>query len=105
MSSARSYVLCCDCTDNALRDKITETILRSGSRIQYSVFAVVATPLILAELHRDLTELTRGQRAHVVMLDMGGTGVSDSHVVEYGTSLVCSGRVVEHFDVPDVWVF
>jgi CRISPR-associated endonuclease Cas2 len=88
-----------------LRDKINEAILRSGTRIQYSVFAVVATPLILAELHRDLTTLTRGDRAHVVVFDVGGTDISGSRVVEYGSPLTGNGSVVEHMSVPDVWVF
>ncbi len=100
----RSYLICVDVGVTSVRDAVTSRILRAGSRVQYSVFAVPATPVILAELHRDLKTLIRGHRAHVLIFDVGRAVTSHSRVIELGCTLYGrSGPVSEKLRTPNGW--
>lgn len=100
----RTYLICVDASDTAVREALTSRILRLGSRIQFSVFAVPATPLIFAELHRDLSSLVLRQRAHVVIFDVGVSATAVSRVIELGCALHSPGATVfDSLRTPNGW--
>lgn len=72
MNSTRTLLICVDCISDSLRAKITDTIVGYGNRIQYSVYTVVGTKVMFAELHRDLEELTKKWRSARHCIRFGG---------------------------------
>lgn len=104
MNSTRTLLICVDCISDSLRAKITDTIVGYGNRIQYSVYTVVGTKVMFAELHRDLEELTKNGGAHVIVFDLGVCAAAENNTVEYGYPLGNSVPVLDSLSVPDVWL-
>lgn len=78
-------------------------MLRMGHRVQFSVYAVVGTPVMLAELNRDLRRLA-ARGAHIVMVDLGLSAVAAVSVTEFGAPLARNRSVLRSVEVPRGWV-
>ena len=94
----RTYVICVDSSDNTVRSEINSRILRVGVRLQFSVFIVAASPVIFAELHRDIKHLCTGSATHVVVVDLGPSTTVLHRVTEIGFPVCGEGD-----KTPVVW--
>lgn len=83
----RTYIICVDSSDNAVRAEITSRIMRLGARVQFSVFMVPSSPVLFAELHRDIVSICADSATHVVVVDLGPSSTVLRRVVEIGTSI------------------
>jgi len=105
MSYRRTLLICVDCSDEELRTQINSAILRIGYRVQYSVFIVVGTRVLLEELHRDLSRYAQQLTAHIVVIDLGSPSRSVQRMTEYGTPYGSNRSAVESAQIPDIWLF
>lgn len=80
----RTYIICVDSSDNTVRGEISSRILRVGVRLQFSVFVVAASPVVFAELHRDITHMCKGSLTHMVVVDLGPSDTVLRRVTEIG---------------------
>ncbi|TXH10116.1 MAG: CRISPR-associated endonuclease Cas2 [Spirochaetes bacterium] len=97
-----TYLITYDVSSDSLRDKISTRILRSGRRLQYSVFIVLASKVVFAELHRDLLFLSRNGGAHIVSVKLGSGSSAESRITEYGEPLVGDGEI-RPWHMPKGW--
>lgn len=70
-ADARRHLVAYDVTDDRRRTRIANGLSAFGDRVQYSVFIVDASPVVLARVRRKLEQLIDVEEDSVLICDLG----------------------------------
>lgn len=90
-------IIAYDIPDDTRRNAVSAAILRRGIRLQYSVFVVTGGPVLLSQLHSELSRLVHPALDSVLIISLGPENVASSRITELARG---KGRWKE----PSAWI-